>query len=163
MDEIKGDAPVRRTPIEWEAYEYTHTEKDRDWYWALGLIAIAGAVAALLFNNVLFAVLIIAASFALALFASRKPDLVSFAITQRGVRIDDKLYPFQALESFSIDEESSHPPKLILESNKTFAPHLVIPLEGVDIDEVHDFLLDFLLEGEHIDPLSHRLMEYLGF
>ena len=152
-----------RAPISWEAHEYVHVEKTKDWYWALGLMAVAGAVAALLFNNVLFAVLILATLFALALFASRKPDLVSFTITQRGVRVDDTLYPFQALASFAVDDETGDIPKLILVSNKLFAPNLVIPLEGIEPDDVHDFLLDYLLESDHVEPLSHKVMVYLGF
>jgi hypothetical protein len=163
MDTEEVVQQVQRAPITWEAHEYVHAEKNRDWYWALGLIAIAGAVAALLFNNVLFAVLIIIASFSLALFASRKPDLVTFTLSQRGVRVDDDLYPFQSLESFGIDETPNKTPKLILKSNKIFSPGLVIPLEGIHPDEVHDFLLDFLPEGDHAESLSHHLMEYLGF
>jgi len=153
-----------RGPLEWRAHEYVHVEKTQDWYWALGLLAVAGAVTSLLFNNVLFAIFILIASFVLALFAARKPDLVSFSLTQRGVRINDKLYQFSTFDSFAIDEiSSSHTPKLILESNKHFMPHIVIPLEGVHADDVHDFLKHFLHEKHHMEPLAHRVMEWLGF
>jgi hypothetical protein len=153
-----------RPPLEWEAHEYLHTEKAPDWYWALGLIAIAGAVAALTFNNVLFAVFILIAAFFLAIFAARKPNTVRFAVTQRGVRIDDLLYPFSSLESFAIDELTpEHTPKLILESRKIFVPRIVIPIEGVSADDVHDFLLDFLHEEDHVEPLTHHFMGWLGF
>jgi hypothetical protein len=133
MDTEEVVQQVQRAPITWEAHEYVHAEKNRDWYWAL------------------------------ALFASRKPDLVTFTLSQRGVRVDDDLYPFQSLESFGIDETPNKTPKLILKSNKIFSPGLVIPLEGIHPDEVHDFLLDFLPEGDHAESLSHHLMEYLGF
>lgn len=162
---MEDEAPqaAGRTPLEWEAHEYLHTEKGHDWYWALGLIAVAGAVASLLFSNVLFAVLILISAFVLAIFASRKPNAVRFAVTQRGVRIDDTLYPYQTLTSFSIDDSHPHTPKLILESKKIFVPKMTIPLEGVHPDEVHDFLVSVLPEGDHAEPLTHRVMEYLGF
>lgn len=160
------DAPTKsaRTPIIWKAHEYVHTEKGSDWYWALGLIAVAGAVAALMFNNVLFAIFILAASFALAIMAAKRPEHISFAVTQRGVRIDETLYPYQTLESFGIEEITpNHIPKLILKSKKIFAPDIIIPIEEVDVDEVHDFLRDFLPEEDHEEPLVHRVMEWLGF
>lgn len=155
---------THRQPLTWRGHEYVHTEKTADWYWALGLIAVAGAVASLLFNNVLFAILILFGAFVLALFASRKPKEVEFSLTQRGIRINAVLYPYQSLESFAIDELTpTHVPKLIIESKQTFSPTLIIPLEHVSADHIHDYLLDFLPEDEHIEPLSHRIMEWLGF
>jgi hypothetical protein len=139
-------------------------DKGAEWYWALGLITIALAVAAIMFNNMLFAVFWLVAGFALALFAARKPKLVKFAVTQRGVRVDESLYPFQSLESFAIDELSpNHTPKLILQPKTKFAMRVIIPLESVDADHVHDFLREFLPEEDHVEPLSHRVMEWLGF
>jgi hypothetical protein len=153
-----------RQPIEWQAHEYVHFEKTQDWYWVLGLVAVAGAVGAILFNNVLFALLILIAAFVMAIFAGRKPDLVQFAVTQRGVRINNTLYPFSNLKSFAIVERSpNHIPKLILEPKAHLSMHIYIPLENVDVDHVHDFLLDFLLEAEHEEPLVHHFMEWLGF
>lgn len=152
-----------RQPITWDAHEYLHTDKDHDWYWALGLIAVAGAVASLLFSNVLFAILILISAFVLAVFASRKPNLVTFAVTQRGVRIDDALYPYQSLTSFGIDDSHPTTPKLILESRKKLAPKLTIPIEADMADDIHDFLINFLPEEDHAEPLTHRVMEYLGF
>ncbi len=153
-----------RAPIEWEAHEYLHTEKTPDWYWALGLIAVAAAVAALMFNDVLFAIFILIAAFVLALFATRHPDKVRFAVTQRGVRINDVLYPYQTLDSFAVDELSpNHTPKLIIQSKKLLTPALIIPIEGVHADAVHHFMREFLPEEDHVEPLSHRVMEWLGF
>lgn len=153
-----------RERLSWEAHEYIHTDKHPDWYWALGLLTIAGAVAAILFSDYLFAVIIVITGFVLALFASRKPDVVRFTLTQRGVRINEKLYPYQSLESFFIEElHHEYTPRLLLKSKHFFVPLLVIPLEGVDADQVHDYLLDFLMEEEHAEPLVHKVMEYFGF
>ena len=168
MDEASKPAPAQgtnaRPPLQWRAHEYVHTEKTTDWYWALGLIAVAGAVGAVLLNNVLFALFILISSFVLAVLASQKPKHIEFAVTQRGVRIDKTLYPYSSLESFAVDQAThTHTPKLILESKKMFAPKLVIPLIDVDPDEVHGFLSDFLVEDDHIEPFTDRFMEWLGF
>jgi len=149
--------------LTWDAYEYLHTDKDHDWYWALGLIAVAGAVASLLFSNVLFAVLILLAAFVLAIFASRKPDLVTFSLSSRGVRVNETLYPYQTLASFGIDESHPTAPKLILVSRKKFAPTMTLPIEDVRVEDVHTFIAKYLPEEDHTEPVTHRVMEYLGF
>ncbi|KKW40533.1 MAG: hypothetical protein UY91_C0041G0006 [Parcubacteria group bacterium GW2011_GWB1_55_9] len=43
--------------LEWKGREYDHNPKSADWYWALGIIAVAATVAAILFGNYLLAVL----------------------------------------------------------------------------------------------------------
>ncbi len=155
---------LARKPIAWEAHEYVHVEKSPDWYWALGLLAIAGATGALLMENVLFAVFIIIASFVVALASSRQPNVLRFSVTQRGVRIDDTLYPYNTLDSFSIDEQTSDDtPKLILKQHGYFSHIIIIPIVDVDPDDIHDFLTAFLREDDHIEPLTHRFMEWLGY
>ena len=151
-------------PITWKCDEYKHTEKNNEWYWALGLIGVAGSFASLMFENVLFAIFILIAVFVLALFAQRKPDRVVFTLTQRGLRINDTLHLFKTMKSFGIEEFSErHTPKLIFESSKIFKPDIIIPLEGVEVNAVHDFLFDFLPEDEHEEPVTHKFMEWLGF
>lgn len=155
---------IARDPITWTAHEHTHFEKNSEWFWALGLIAVAGAVTALLFDNILFAIIILIISFVLAIFAAKKPEEVTFTLSQRGVRINDKLYPFKSLESFGIDEfNQNHHPKLILKPKQTLEQDIIITLDVVDSDEVHDFLLDFLPEDDHEEPASHKIMEWFGF
>lgn len=159
-----GQKNTVRESITWEGKEYVHFDKTSEWFWALGLIAVAGAVTSLIFKNLLFAIFILLAAFVLAIFASRKPEDVIFAITQRGVRINEKFYPFQSLKSFGIEEIGpKHTPKLILEVKSVFVPNIIIPIEGVDLDRVHDFLFTFLPEEDHEEPLSHKIMEWLGF
>ncbi len=165
-DDSTPQQPERkaRAPIEWRAHEYVHVEKTPDWYWALGLIGVAAAIAAIVMGDVLFAILILLAAFVLAIYANRQPNVVRFAVTQRGVRIDDELYPYNTLDSFAIDEVSpNHTPKLILKPKRIFASLIIIPVEEVDPDDVHDFISDFLLEEEHVEPLSHHVMQWLGF
>ena len=61
--------------IEWEGREYDHNPKSADWYWVLGIIAVAGTVASILFGNYLFAALVVIAASAFALHASKEPPL----------------------------------------------------------------------------------------
>ena len=47
---------MARPPIfEWHGKEYASEEKSADWYWAIGIGAIAIIIACVLFNNFLLA------------------------------------------------------------------------------------------------------------
>ncbi len=149
-------------PIRWQAPEYTHYEKSSDWYWALGIVALSGAVTALILKNILFALFIIIAAFTVALFASRKPQLVHFELQRRGIAIDETLYPFNTLESFWIHEDEHGHHMLILKSERFFMPHIVIPLTQ-NIEMIHDTLSERLTEEEMQEPVSHKILEFFGF
>ena len=104
-----------RPPIfEWEGKEYEFREKSADWYWALGIIAAAAAIASLLFGNVLLAILIIVAAAALAITAAKRTHVHRFAVTEQGLLIGERLYPFDTMLHFSVLEYPDHdlPPAL---------------------------------------------------
>lgn len=152
--------------LAWSAYEHEHRERSPEWFWTVGIIAVAAALAALILGNALFGVLIIISAFLLALFAAKQPDLVSFEINDKGIRIDKTLYPYRTLDSFSVthqDEENHPAPKLLVQSQKALMPLLVIPLtDDIDTEALHDYLLQFMKEEEHREPISQRLLELIG-
>ncbi len=149
--------------ISWEAPEHHHIEKSGDWYWALGIIAVAGAAAMLVFNNTLFAFVILLGAITMVLVALRPPRLLPFAVMTRGIRIGNDLYTYSNLESFRIDEDAPHGPQLLIKSNRLFAPLIIMPLPEEYIDDIEALLLPRLKEEHLEEPLSHRLLEFLGF
>jgi hypothetical protein len=154
---------TRDYKIEWEELEYEFFEKKSDWFWALGIISISIAVTSVILGNLLFAILILVGSFTLALYAAKKPDIVHYEINQKGVVIEDKLYPYNSLDSFWVDSDREKP-KLLVTSKKLLAPHIIIPLnEELDTDMIRDYLLDRVDEEEQRESLSTQIMEYLGF
>lgn len=155
----------RRLPkhIEWSAHEYEHSEKSPDWFWGLGLVALVIAVGAIFFNNVLLAIVVLLAATMIGFYGARHPDRFDFAVTPRGIIVHDQLYPYQTLESFWIDDINPHRPKLLVKSKKMLVPLIVIPLEDIDIEDVHSYLLQYLPEIEDAEPLAHRLFELVGF
>lgn len=149
--------------VTWEAPEHTHIEKSSDWYWALGIIAVAGGVTAIVLGNLLFGAVILLGAVTVILVAARTPRVIPFAVTSRGVRIDNELFPYSSLESFCIDEENPDGPQLIVKSKKFFAPLLVIPLPEDHLDEIDDLISVRLTEEELEEPFSHKLLEFFGF
>jgi hypothetical protein len=148
--------------IIWNAPEYPLRAKTADWYWALGIMAIAGAVASYILGNILFSILILLGAFTVAMYGARKPHTVEFEIDHRGLRAGPTLYPHSSLASFWIVEGKDES-KILLRSHKPFLPYIIIPLGDNDPHLIRDVLLEYLDEEELTEPISQRIMDYLRF
>jgi hypothetical protein len=149
--------------IEWHAHEHIRTEKSSDWYWAVGIIAISAAVTAIIFNDILFAIVILLGTFVMTMHAVKEPPLRHYMITSRGVRIDNVFYPYQNLDSFWVDDDF-YPAKLLIKSKKLFMPLLVLPLaDDMDPDIVRSFMDEYLPAVIHREPFLYKLLEHFGF
>jgi len=151
-----------RPPIfEWQAKEYEFQEKSADWYWALGIIATAAIIAAILFGNVLLALVIVAAAVAIALQAAKRSKFHRFAITEQGLEIGARLYPYDTMLHFSVLEypDNDVPPALSIKTRSLLSPHLLVPLVDVDPDEVYEYLSIHLAEGNHETSVIDRMVE----
>jgi hypothetical protein len=150
--------------LSWHTLEYLHTEKTSDWYWIVGIITVTIAVIAIIMNNIIFAILILVASFTLSLFASRKPRVIEISLDGSGITVGRTKYPYNHIESFWVETRNYHP-RLLLKSKKFFMPYLVILIdeEVVHPDEIRAFLLNHLHEEEHSEPFLEKLLVYLGF
>ncbi len=155
----------RATLLEWEGTEYDHNPKSTDWYWSLGIISVAGTVAAILFGNYLLAVLIIIAAGAITLHAAKHPPLHRFRLVEHGIVIGDDIHPFERMISFSVleDVEGKLPPMLSIKTMSWLSPHLIIPLEDVDADRVYAYFLQHVDESEHTHTFADVVAAWLGF
>ncbi len=148
--------------IIWSVPEYEHKKRGIDWYIALGIIAIASSVASFMLGNILFGIFILIGMFTLAMYGIREPQTMEVEINKRGIFTNNKIYPFNTLESFWVEEYSKEP-KIIIQSEKPLMPYTIIPIGDTDPDKIRGFLIKYMDEKEHPEPLSHKLMEYLGF
>lgn len=151
--------------LEWEGREYDHNPKSADWYWALGIIAVAATIAAVLFGNYLLALLIVIAAAALALHAAKEPPLHRFRLAEEGIVIGNELHHFERMLSFSVleDVEGELPPMISIKTESWLSPHLIIPLEGVDADLVYAYFLHHVDEGNHKHTFADLVAAWLGF
>jgi hypothetical protein len=149
--------------LEWETYEYPPKNHTTDWYWAVGIIAVSIALVSIIFGDLIFGILILIAAFTLCLYAARPPRMVHFELNRRGLLIDKRLYPYDTIESFWIEERTVHS-RLLLKSKKTMMPYIIVPLSAdLNLEDLQQFLLQYLKQKEHHEPLSHQIIEYLGF
>lgn len=149
----------------WRAFDHIKEKKSSDWFWIVGIVAVAIAVLAIFFNNVLLALLVALATFASFMLAHSAPRTIEYEISRRGIRAGDIIYTFSSLESFwMIDEDGFERDRILLKSHKMFMPLITIPLgNNVNIEEVRECMLEYLPEEEIHEPLSEYIMHLLGF
>jgi hypothetical protein len=149
--------------LEWEAYEYLHYDRSADWFWGVGLITLVIAIAAIILQNVLLAVLVGVGAVTITLRALRHPEIKRFALTPRGAIENNTLYPYSTLDSFWVDDESLHP-KLLIKSKQTMVPLIIFPLpESVNPQIIHDYLIQYLYDEPMEESSLQRLLEIFGF
>jgi hypothetical protein len=155
------DSQVRS--VTWEAPEHYHIEKGGDWFLALAIITIAVVVTALIFGNTLFAFLLAIAGGVVAISASKVPRIIPYAVTLRGIRVGNDLYPYTTLHSYHVDENDPRGPQLLIMTQQHFMPLLVIPIPEEYMDEIEDILGPRLPEEFHEEPFFYKLLEFFGF
>ena len=154
--------------LEWTALEYEEKERDPDWFWALGIIVVTSSIASIIYSNYFFAVLIILSGGLLGFFAKKEPDLVSYELNAKGLRIRTRLYPYENIKSFWV--QVAHPEDvedkdfLFVKTERFFMPILVIPIDVSMAEEVRNIMLDRNIPEEEMrEHASEKIMDRLGF
>lgn len=155
---------MAREPLfSWEGKEYSFQEHGADWYWALGIITIAAMLVAILFSNILLALVILAGAFAIGIQAAKHRQTHRFSVYDNGVAIDDNLYPYTGMRDFAILEyvDPTLPPALSIKTNHVLAPRLLIPIHDHDPDEIYFYISNHLPEGMHDETPLDRVVSFL--
>lgn len=149
--------------ISWKVEEYAHKEKGPDWFWALGVVAIAGAAIVVIRHNYLFAVFIALSAVILGYYAARRPEIIDVAVSDDGISVRGYLYPFAALKGFAVEENPSGN-RLIVESSRILMPVFSIPLPGaLDADGLTALLKTRIPEKPLKEKAVHGILDRLGF
>ena len=162
-NQAANSQPSTPQTLRWQAYEYIHTEKTRDWYWALWIIVAAIAATSMLLDNTMLGILIVIAGFALTILSKRPPKILEFEINEKGVVSHGSLYLHNSLESFCVQQLGEREPRLLLKSRKTLMPLIVLPLGDVTVEEARATMLPHVQEEELSESLTQMILEYLGF
>jgi hypothetical protein len=149
--------------ITWEALEHYHYDRGSEWFWILGIFTVSGTIAALLLGNVLFAIVIAIGGALSGIGALREPHIISYAITPRGIRINERLYPYTTLECYCIDEEHTMGPQLFVKSEKFFMPLLIIPLPEDAQEEIENMIAERIPEVHIEEPFGYKVLEFFKF
>jgi hypothetical protein len=159
--------------LQWASEEYEERERTTDWFWALGIIITTSAAASTIFDNYFFAGLIILSGILLYIFAKKKPEIISYELNPRGLKIHTRLYPYEAIQSFFVQRSGEvethygktvHKPTLFIKSERIFMPILSIPITDDLAENIEHILLSQEIPEEEMrEHASTKIMEFLGF
>ncbi|MBI3888293.1 hypothetical protein HY311_00685 [Candidatus Nomurabacteria bacterium] len=154
--------------LSWSALEYEEKERSSDWFWALGIIVVTSSIAAIIFGNYFFATLLILSGVLLGFFAVKKPDMVFYELSEKGLQIRDRIYPYENIKSFWVQvgasPEANIKPLFFIHTERIFMPIISIPIHEDMAEEIHSIMLDQNIpEVEMREHPSEKIMEVLGF
>ncbi len=147
--------------IIWQAVDSAHSPKGRDWFWILGIFAISASVVAILFRNYFFALLVLVASFAIALLVRRTPSNIQFKLDSKGLLVGREQYQWDTIRAFWIDTDASSP-VLLVDTTKILAPHISIPIPKYRAKEIQSLFKEHSKEAELHEPVSNKIIEFFG-
>ncbi len=155
--------PQNEFSISWEAPEFVFRPKTTFWYVMTGVIAALSALDVYLWlNNLTFATIIVLTGTIMIFLGDKKPGAIPYMVDWRGITINGISHRFHEFQSFWIIEKENET-LLYLMPVKSLAQETLIPLEEVDLEQLHKFLFLHLPEEPASEPLSHKISGYLGF
>lgn len=148
-----------KIPYNWQDFEYEYFEKSAEWFWSVIVLSLAAATASFILDNFLFGVLAGISGGAIAFYGVKKPKFMDFGITERGVRVGDKLFSYSEIDSFWLYYDPPFTKSLSIKSKKIFMPYIQIPLGDADPNAIREILLKFIKEKEHKALLADSLIK----
>ena len=134
--------------FEWNAPEYIHYEKDRHWYTVAGIIAAGFIVYGIVWGSAFFSIAIAVLAAVYYLQHQKTPRQIQIKLTNMGIKLEDKFFPFSNLKSFWIVYNPPEVTTLHLKTVKNINAELTIQLGDVDPSPIREFLARQLPEEE---------------
>ena len=148
--------------FEWSALEYEEKERSNDWFWALGVIVIAGSITSIIFANYFFAALLFISGVLLGFFSIKKPETIPYELNNKGLKIKNRLYPYGKIKAFCVQTENK--PFLFIKTERFLMPIISIPIAPeVSEDILNIMLQNKVTEEKMTEHPYEKIMEHLGF
>lgn len=158
-DVTPGAAPLTQVePVHWQAAEYIQREKNG--LWLVGFVVVTlglMALAIFLIQSWTFAVLVPVMAVALLTYTHRPPRIIDYALSGKGLYVNDRLYSFAEFKAFGVIKDDSEY-SIMLVPIKRFRP-------GVSVyfpQEVGEALVDMLatrlpMRDLHLDVVDQLI------
>lgn len=144
---------------EWTIQEYEQRSRSRAWYILAIVFGIGMVLVGIFTGNFLFSLIIILFSIILFLQSHQPAPQISFKISELGIIVGNRFYPFSELTEFFIVYNPLEDVKtLFIETKSVLRPILRVPLLDENPLEIKQILSQYLAENiEKEEPLSDRL------
>ncbi len=158
-DLSRENAAIGKIVYEWWVNEYEQHQRERPWYITMGAAATLVVLYGLLTANYLFVLIIVLFGIIVYLHALQTPLQVYFAITEAGIIVGKKFYPYKELKAFWIIYNPPAVKNLYFSASNVVKHRLVVPLLNFDPRPIRQYLNRFVTENtsEEDEPLSDKL------
>ncbi len=149
--------------VTWTASEFIEHAKTGSWYAGLLFVAAVGIGIIYLITRDIFSVIALSLfAITFMIFAARKPKVLSYALTDRGIQVGERFYAFEQFRSFAvIDEGAFHSISLL--PLKRFMPALSVYYAPEDETRIAQFLGAYLPHEDRKQDAVDRLMHKIRF
>ncbi|MEK7084691.1 MAG: hypothetical protein AAB932_05645 [Patescibacteria group bacterium] len=155
---ITDDTIIGDMIHQWTIPEYERHDRGPWWHIVVITIGLALVLYGMLSRegNFLFSLIIILGGIILFLQSRQEPLEVFFAITELGIIISDRFYPYSELKSFFIIYQPPEVKTLFLDTLSPFRPMIRIPILEMNPVELRHTLQEFLPEDleQEDEPMS---------
>ncbi|MBU1131233.1 hypothetical protein KJ840_03815 [Patescibacteria group bacterium] len=159
----KNNQDRGQTLAKWNFPEFEKPNRTKSWYfWAI-ITTFLLLLYAILTINFLFAVIIVIAAITLIIKYQSQPELITFAITEDGLELEKRFYPWEIVKDFYIIYKPSETTNLYLNFKAITKPRLTIPLQNQSPVEIRKILTEYIdedLEKEE-EPFSEAVSKLL--
>lgn len=148
--------------IRWEVSDQSDHVRGAFWYIFAAVAAISFLVWAIATRNFLFAFIVIMFGVIFATHRARPSVRYEFVVSELGIRLGRRFYPWKDITRFSIVYEPPEVKTLYFDFGG-LRPQLPVPLEDTDPNQVRKILLTVLTEdtARNEEPLSDWIARVL--
>jgi hypothetical protein len=156
-------SPHGETYIFWEVDEYPRYGHSFAWYVGAGLVGLGFLWYSLATVNFLFALIVIIFAIVVVLSSTREPHKVRVALTEDGIELGTRFYPYRDYESFWLVYEPPLIKTLYLEPRSSMRPPFGVPLEDANPNTVRQILMTNVREDlqRNNEPFADSLARLL--
>jgi hypothetical protein len=148
--------------ITWNVLTHEHKEHTADWYWALGLLTVAGAGISFYFGNLLLGMILIIGAISIVILKIRGPREHGVKLDPRGATLDGTLYPWKSVQSFWIYTDHELAPRLYLTTHSLIMPRIILPLDDAShSQQVRAFCVQYAEEADE-DERKPYFLEHIA-
>ena len=160
---VQSNSLASHEVVSWTASEYIAHEKSGSWYLVLSVTALGFAAAVwLLTRELVSPIVILVMGLAFGTFAARKPQELTYELTNSALRVGERTYPYSLFKSFTIVEEGAiH--SILLMPLQRFMPPLSIYYDPVDEEKIAEALQSYLPYEDRRQDVVDRFMRKIRF
>ncbi len=147
---------------EWEAPEFVHYEKNKNWYIYFGVGTAAVVVLSLIYVSSLTGFVFGLIGITTMFIISKKPRDITYSVTPLGISAGERHHEFSELDSFWI-HYTPEVQEISIKSKKMFSTYIKIPLGDQDPIETRAMISKYLPEKHQEEEISDILLRKMKF